>query len=215
MQLQVTMMDAAYKSTLGLVWANGIEGTDQLLYKRLSKFLTAQEIQTRLEYLTHNGFITFSKDGMPRLTESGRRAITIVLCGGVFDILHYGHIHMLNSAKQLGDVLVVVVASDHTVAKKKKNIKHDAYTRRQIVSAATESVDVCVIGHKGDMFGIVQHIKPDVITIGYDQPYNIPDIETGCRKRAGLDNIRVVRLNSTCPDVSSSDIKKDISWGMI
>ena len=41
------------------------------------------------------------------LTEMGRDSIHIVLAGGVFDIIHPGHISTLNAAKALGDVLVL------------------------------------------------------------------------------------------------------------
>ena len=44
----------------------------------------------------------------------------IVLAGGVFDIIHPGHIHTLNAAKALGDVLVVAIATDSTAEKMKK-----------------------------------------------------------------------------------------------
>ena len=44
----------------------------------------------------------------------------IVLAGGVFDIIHPGHIHTLNAAKALGDVLVVAIATDNTAQKMKK-----------------------------------------------------------------------------------------------
>ena len=50
------------------------------------------------------------------LTEIGRDSLRIVLAGGVFDIIHPGHIHTLNAAKLLGDVLVVVVATDNTLS---------------------------------------------------------------------------------------------------
>jgi len=40
------------------------------------------------------------------------RGLKIVLAGGVFDIIHPGHIHTLNAAKDLGDILVVVIATD-------------------------------------------------------------------------------------------------------
>ena len=54
------------------------------------------------------------------LTELGRRSLKVVLAGGVFDIIHPGHIHTLNAAKELGDVLVVVIATDKTAEKMKK-----------------------------------------------------------------------------------------------
>ncbi|HKC04500.1 MAG TPA: adenylyltransferase/cytidyltransferase family protein, partial [Patescibacteria group bacterium] len=41
-----------------------------------------------------------------------RNAKRIVLAGGVFDILHYGHIHFLKQAKKLGDYLIVAMESD-------------------------------------------------------------------------------------------------------
>ncbi|RLF88059.1 FAD synthase, partial [Thermococci archaeon] len=42
-----------------------------------------------------------------------------VVVGGVFDILHVGHIHFLKMAKELGDELIVIVAHDETVKKRK------------------------------------------------------------------------------------------------
>ena len=44
----------------------------------------------------------------------GNKEKKIVLAGGVFDIIHPGHIHTLNAAKALGDILVVAIATDKT-----------------------------------------------------------------------------------------------------
>jgi glycerol-3-phosphate cytidylyltransferase/FAD synthetase len=51
------------------------------------------------------------------LTELGRTSLKVVLAGGVFDIIHPGHIHTLNAAKDLGDILVVAIATDKTAEK--------------------------------------------------------------------------------------------------
>jgi len=51
-----------------------------------------------------------------------RGALRVVLAGGVFDIIHPGHIHTLKAAKALGDVLVVAIATDKTAQKMKKRI---------------------------------------------------------------------------------------------
>ena len=61
------------------------------------------------------------------LTNLGREQIKVVLVGGVFDLLHVGHIHTLKSARLLGDVLIIVVATDSTISTLKKNRKiyHD------------------------------------------------------------------------------------------
>ncbi|MCQ5376385.1 MAG: adenylyltransferase/cytidyltransferase family protein, partial [Methanomassiliicoccales archaeon] len=45
--------------------------------------------------------------------------MTRVMATGVFDLLHVGHLHYLNEAKRLGDELIVVVATDSTVRKRK------------------------------------------------------------------------------------------------
>ena len=57
---------------------------------------------------------------MKILSELQNSSSKIVLAGGVFDIIHPGHINTLNAAKKLGDVLVVVVATDKTAIKMKK-----------------------------------------------------------------------------------------------
>ena len=68
----------------------------------------------------------------------------IVLAGGVFDIIHPGHIHTLNDAKKLGDILVVVVATDKTAVKmKKREPLHSAELRQELVSSLS-MVDLCL-----------------------------------------------------------------------
>ena len=48
-----------------------------------------------------------------------RGSLRVVLAGGVFDIIHPGHIHTLKAAKALGDILVVAIATDKTAQKMK------------------------------------------------------------------------------------------------
>ena len=66
----------------------------------------------------------------------------IVLAGGVFDIIHPGHIHTLNAAKLLGDVLVVVVATDNTAVKMKKRTPIHSQEQRQELVNSLEVVDL-------------------------------------------------------------------------
>ena len=92
----------------------------------------------------------------------------IVLAGGVFDIIHPGHIHTLNAAKALGDVLVVAIATDNTAQKMKKRPPlHNQELRRELVSYLS-MVDKAIIGHEDDIFETVKEIKPDIIVLGYD-----------------------------------------------
>ena len=130
----------------------------------------------------------------------------IVLAGGVFDIIHPGHIHTLNAAKALGDVLVVAIATDNTAQKMKKRPPlHNQELRRELVSYLS-MVDRAVIGHEDDIFETVKKIQPSVIVLGYDQIHQEKFIADGC-KRINLD-VEIVRLQSPVPDLSSSEIEK-------
>ena len=130
-----------------------------------------------------------------------------VLAGGVFDIIHPGHIHTLNAAKALGDVLIVAIATDKTAQKmKKRQPLHNQELRRELVSCLS-MVDKAIVGHEDDIFETVKAIKPDIIVLGYDQVHQNQFISDGC-KRINLD-VEIVRLQSPVPELSSSEIEKE------
>ena len=130
----------------------------------------------------------------------------IVLAGGVFDIIHPGHIHTLNAAKALGDVLVVAIATDKTAQKMKKMTPlHNQELRCELVSSLS-MVDEAIIGHEEDIFETVKEVKPDIIALGYDQIHQEKFISDGC-KRISLD-VEIVRLQSPIPKLSSSESEK-------
>ena len=129
-----------------------------------------------------------------------------VLAGGVFDIIHPGHIHTLNAAKALGDVLVVAIATDKIAQKMKKRPPlHNQELRCELVSSLS-MVDSAIIGHEDNIFETVKDVKPDVIVLGYDQVHQEQFIADGC-KRINLD-VKIVRLQSPIPELSSSNIEK-------
>ena len=130
----------------------------------------------------------------------------IVLAGGVFDIIHPGHIHTLTAATALGDVLVVAIATDKTAQKMKKmQPLHDQELRCELVNSLS-MVDEAIIGHEENIFETVKEIKPDIIALGYDQIHQEKFISDGC-KRINLD-VEIVRLESPIPKLSSSEIEK-------
>ena len=140
------------------------------------------------------------------LTELGRTSLNVVLAGGVFDIIHPGHIHTLNAAKDLGDVLVVVIATDKTAEKMKKRLPLHTQDQRKTLVDALLMVDLSVIGHEDDIFKTVELIRPQIIALGYDQMHQEKSITEGCKK-INL-NITVARLQSPIPEISSSIIEK-------
>ena len=111
---------------------------------------------------------------------------------GTFDLLHMGHIYYLKEAKNLGDKLVVVVATDSTV----RQLKHEPVNPENIrlnLIKELKIVNEAVLGHEDDMYEIVKEIKPDIITLGYDQIHNEENIISELKKRKI--NADVVRLS--------------------
>ena len=148
-----------------------------------------------------------NENNMKILEDMQKSSSKIVLAGGVFDIIHPGHINTLNDAKKLGDVLVVVVATDKTAIKmKKRSPLHSAQLRQELVSSLT-MVDLCIIGDEGDIFKTVDLVKPQIIALGYDQTHQEKFITEGCKK-INLD-VTVARLESPRPETSSSTIQKE------
>jgi cytidyltransferase-like protein len=130
-----------------------------------------------------------------------------VLAGGVFDIIHPGHIHTLKAAKALGDILVVAIATDKTAQKMKKRIPlHNQELRCELVDCLS-MVDIATVGHEKDIFETVKIVKPTIIALGYDQIHQEEFISNGCKK-LNLD-IKIVRLQSPIPELSSSNIQKE------
>lgn len=103
-----------------------------------------------------------------------REKFRVVLTGGAFDILHIGHVLTLEKAKELGDLLVVVVSTDERVAQVKgKKPMHEAEYRRTMV-AALKPVDLAIAGVK-DIMETFYRVRPDVVVFGYDQkPMSLP-----------------------------------------
>ena len=93
-----------------------------------------------------------------------------VMASGVFDLLHIGHLYYLEEARKYGDELIVVVACDETVRRRKHEPIMPAEERRRLVEAL-KPVDKAVIGYEDDFLKIVEEIKPDVIALGYDQHF--------------------------------------------
>ncbi|MRN68501.1 MAG: adenylyltransferase/cytidyltransferase family protein [Nitrosopumilales archaeon] len=158
----------------------------------------------KIQKLVDLGFV--EKSDMPKLTFLGRDAFKVVLVGGVFDLIHPGHIHTLKAAKAQGDVLIVVIARISTAAmiKKDRRIYHDEKLRAELVSSL-RLVDLAILGREGTLYETVEHIKPDVIALGYDQAHSEKDIADNCQKRNLT--VRVVRLNTPVPGTKSSEIK--------
>src|SRR5919198_398624 len=201
-------MDPTDKAILASLYISSIEPGIPALKRLRSKMLVEKEFyKSRICILVEHGFI--ERSDQSKLTFIGRDALRVVLVGGVFDLIHPGHIHTLKAAKSHGDVLVVVVARTSTAMKinKDRRIYHNENMRRELVSSLS-FVDLAVIGKEGTLYDTVEYVKPDIIALGYDQAHSEKDIAYNCQIR-NL-NVRVIRLNTPMPGTKSSNIKNEL-----
>ena len=127
-----------------------------------------------------------------------------VMAFGSFDILHKGHEHYLNEARSYGDYLIVVVARGENILRfKGKKPKHDENYRLGEVKKLG-FVDEVILGHKDDVFKVLEEFKPDVICLGYDQ--KAEKLKEGLGKR----NLKakIVRAKPFKPEIYKSSILK-------
>lgn len=136
-----------------------------------------------------------------------------VVATGVFDIIHLGHVHFLEKAKDLGDELVVIVARDKTARK----MKHDPITpegmRVELVQSL-KPVDRAVLGYEDDMYRIISEVRPDIIALGYDQKFDEKELERELKKR-GL-TVQIVRLPHLDHDLDGTRkiIRRIVDWNI-
>ena len=99
----------------------------------------------------------------------------VVFTNGCFDILHVGHIELLESAKSLGDILVVGLNSDDSVKRLKGTGRPINSVRERVrILSALEFVDYVVIFNEDTPYKLLQEVKPDFLIKGGD--YSLDEI---------------------------------------
>ncbi|MCH8915194.1 MAG: FAD synthase [Thaumarchaeota archaeon] len=197
-------MEISEKAILSAMYVCQINGKSAFEIIKKKSMLSSDVINSTIDKLIKNQLVNEDRN---TLTEIGRNSLHVVLAGGVFDIIHPGHIYTLNAAKALGDVLVVVVATDNTSEKMKKRRPLHTQKQRQELVNSLSMVDLCLIGQEDDIFKTVNLVRPQIIALGYDQIHQEKFIIDGCKK-IELD-AKVARLQSPIPESSSSKIEKE------
>lgn len=124
-----------------------------------------------MDILRHPGMVDLP-DLLNKLEELRKAGKRIVFTNGCYDILHPGHVDLLERAKALGDALVLGLNSDASVKRQGKGDDRpvNPYPVRAFVLAHLESVDFVVPFEEDTPAKLIEAVRPDVLVKGGDWP---------------------------------------------
>jgi len=102
-----------------------------------------------------------------KIKNSGKKTI---LCHGVFDLLHIGHIRYLNSARKLGDVLITTITPDKYVNKGPHKPEFSEKLRAESI-ASLDVVDYVAINRWPTAVEAIKMLKPDIFAKGVEYKF--------------------------------------------
>jgi rfaE bifunctional protein nucleotidyltransferase chain/domain len=98
-----------------------------------------------------------------------RDAKTVVFTNGCYDILHPGHIRLLEQARSLGDVLILALNTDASVARLKGSTRPlISQDQRARMAAALEAVDAVTFFDEDTPRELIAEVLPDILIKGAD-----------------------------------------------
>ena len=125
-----------------------------------------------------------------------------VITYGTFDLLHYGHINLLQRAKSLGDYLVVALSTDEFNSKDKGKVTYFSYEERKRLLEAVRYVDLVIPEENWEQkISDVKEFKIDTFVMGDDWEGKFDFLKDYCE---------VVYLERT-PEISTTKIKNDLN----
>lgn len=126
----------------------------------------------------------------------------IILVGGCFDLLHFGHISFLKQSKALGEYLVVALESDENVRRMKGDARpiHTQTQRKEMLEALSfvdEVIALPPMHGDRDYYELVRKIKPTVIAVTQGDAAKVKKIEQAKEVGAKLVVIPKIHTPST------------------
>lgn len=104
-----------------------------------------------------------------RIREYRKQGKIVVFTNGCFDILHAGHVRLLEAAREFGDILVVGLNSDASVRRLKGDWRpFNSQNDRALMLAGLQSVDYVVLFNEDTPREILAELKPQVLVKGGD-----------------------------------------------
>lgn len=124
-----------------------------------------------------------------------------VITYGTFDLLHYGHVNLLERAKALGDYLIVVLSSDEFNWKEKNKRCYFNYEERKRLLEAIRYVDLVIPETSwSQKVSDINEFRIDTFVMGNDWEGKFDFLKEYCE---------VIYLPRT-PEISTTQIKKDL-----
>jgi glycerol-3-phosphate cytidylyltransferase len=131
----------------------------------------------------------------------------LVYTVGTFDLLHVGHLALLEYCKTLGDVVAVGVAADDVVNLYKPNVPVIPLNQRLAMLAALQCVDIVRPYHELEYVSGCKDLNADIFVIGEDWGRKTHNLEVESYLKAAGKQIVQVRYN---PQNSSTRIKQRV-----
>ena len=127
--------------------------------------------------------------------------LTKVITYGTYDLLHYGHIRLLERAKALGDYLIVgVTADDFDKTRGKINVQQSLMERIEAVRQTGIADEIIIEEYEGQKIDDIQRYDIDIFTVGSDWKGKFDFLKDYCE---------VIYLPRT-EGISSTKIKQDL-----
>ena len=162
------LAEAARRANIAAGLVVGVVGTSTIDRDALERVMHGALAPSGSKILSRSTLLS----QLAKARQSGSR---VVFTNGCFDVLHTGHLHLLQRARALGDLLIVGINSDQSVKRLKGNgrplIGED---ERAELLAALSCVDYVTVFSERTPLRVITAVKPDVLVKGAD--YSVSDV---------------------------------------
>jgi D-beta-D-heptose 7-phosphate kinase/D-beta-D-heptose 1-phosphate adenosyltransferase len=176
----------------------GIDAASIAITRDRTAVVSGQELLRRVS-LDDNAHAPSLKDLVTRLEEDRYLGRRIVFTNGVFDILHAGHVQLLQRARALGDILVVGINSDASTRRLKGPTRPvNRESDRLALVSALEAVDYAVLFDEDRPDDLIRAIRPHIHVKGGDyDAASLPEIDAVREVGAQVEILSLVHGRST------------------
>ena len=130
----------------------------------------------------------------------------VVLCKGVYDLTHLGHIRSLWAAGAMGDTLVVALASDRSVRERKGTTRPVLTFRERVgILSGLRMVDFVVEYDDTSPMKVIEVVRPQILCVAHTAAFSQPEL-------ARMKELKIdLRILERPDERSTSDIIRAIT----